>query len=310
MTIAWPPAAALRRSMALLIPFGVGVALASIVGGAQAQLGIVVGATCSAAGVLTELPARVRVQFVAVVALCAGLGAWATGRAVLVALAVAAAALAQAHWVRLSSGVGPMLPVAVAIGASVPQAGPALGFAAWAGAGGLAMMVGARLAKVTTPASPVPTPLAWRHAVLVAAVSALASWLTTARGIEHGYWLVVTLAAVLRPIGAETLSRARTRSLATVAGVLVAIALVSVVPTPIALGSAAAAVILAVAWALTGDQVRQTLYLTPAIIMAASAGTASFAVALAGQRLALTLVGAAVALLLAWALARWSDRED
>jgi hypothetical protein len=76
--------------MALLIPFGVGVALASIVGGAQAQLGIVVGATCSAAGVLTELPARVRVQFVAVVALCAGLGAWATGRAVLVALAVAA----------------------------------------------------------------------------------------------------------------------------------------------------------------------------------------------------------------------------
>ena len=112
---------------------------------------------------------------------------------------------------------------------------------------------------------------------------------------------------VLRPVRGETTRLARDRTLGTRLGAVASVVIVLILPTSLSLVLAGMSGLLMVAWALANDDVRMTFFGTPAVILLSSSGVVGAIVAVAANRLVLTVIGAVVALTLAVLLARWED---
>lgn len=104
------------------------------------------------------------------------------------------------------------------------------------------------LRRVPRQSAPVSKGIAWRHAVVFAVLAGPAVLATRSLELGHGYWLVLTLAAVLQPASATCRLAARDRLTGTVAGVVLAIALVLVLPPSIVLVVAAVCAVLTARW--------------------------------------------------------------
>lgn len=300
-----PPGPALRPAGAILATLVAAGAFSLPLGGPIGLLGLIVGVMTSVA-VVTVAVGWVPVVTVVVASAALGaLGVLVRDDPWLAAALVGVAGLAQIPLSRWSAGIGAMVPVAAAMGTSIPVADDALAFGGWVVAGGVLMVAIAAVLGAAVEPDPVPAGDAWRHGVVAAVAVAVAAFLTVGRGIDHGYWLVLTLAVVLRPVGGDTVTRALDRSVGTVLGVAVAVVVVIALPTPVALVIALACLLLAIAWALAGDERRHHFYTTPAIVLLASSGVTSSALGIAAERFVFTLVGALAATATALLLARW-----
>ncbi len=128
--------------------------------------------------------------------------------------------------------------------------------------------------------------MAWRHAAVFAVLAGPAVLVTRSLALGHGYWFVLTLAAVLQPASAACRMAARDRLVGTVTGVVLAIGLVLVLPPSIVLVVAAVCAVLTAGWGLSQDLERQTLFVTPVVVLLGSSGGLESGVELGLERLA------------------------
>lgn len=306
-----PPRAAVVGATALVVPI-VGVALgAGLVAGPAAGLGVAVGALAGLQVAVATVGWGVRtiIALLAVLAVAAGLAAsnspWLSG------LAALAFGIIQAPLNRQSAGLAVMLPVLVAVSASLPLLGSApTELLAGIVVGVFAICAAAALLKICAPLEPIPPMMAWRHAVAAGVTAGAATTTVVALDLRHGYWMVLVLALVLRPSLSETAEQARGRVIGTVAGLVAAVALVLILPIAAALALAALCALLSVAYALTKDLVRQTFFAMPGLVLLASSGLAGRAVDVAVERLVFTLGATVLAGATAYALHRLDEADD
>lgn len=299
-----PPRKTLSLAVAAAVPLVVlTVAGGWLFGGTAAQ-GIVLGALAGSTAAFTRLSWAWKGALALAAAGSGIAGVLASAVPALVAALAGVAAIAQLPINIRAAGASTLLPVLVAVGATTPgHPQPAI-FAGALLAGFAMVMALAALARVSTPARTIPAPLAVAHAVLVAALMTVATFAITNWDIPHGYWLVLTIAVVLRPVSGESGRAAIDRISGTLAGVVAAIAMVLVTPLWLALLLASACLVLTVAWSLSGDTRKQVMFTTPVVILASSSGLASAAAEAAIDRLLLTLAGAVSAALGSWLLHR------
>ncbi|WP_228531086.1 MULTISPECIES: FUSC family protein [Myxococcaceae] len=144
-----------------------------------------------------------------------------------------------------------------------------------------------------------------RHALRVGLMTSFAVLLTHALGLDHGYWVTVTVLVVLQPYAASTEERALQRVVGTMVGACVAALVATFLHAPLPL--------LVTIFLLSGTAValmplNYGLYqmtLTPAFVLLAEMSLPGHH--LAGQRILNTLLGGGLALLGTWVL--WPSPE-
>ncbi|MGO8887345.1 MAG: FUSC family protein [Streptosporangiaceae bacterium] len=288
-----PPAAAVRRAVQVLIAALPIVVLAGFASGPSAAvwtaLGLVMGAIAR-----TFLDLGRAAAVVAAATAVAAAAAACTGRPVLAGCIVAAAAVLAGLANRWAAGVASLAPVTAAIAGSQRGLGwPALG--GWILAGALYGIIVVGLVHVHLPPRPVGAARAAGHTAVLAPLCGAAEGLAVALRLPHGYWIVLTLAAVLRPVARESAGRAVKRVAGTLLGVLLPIPLVLFLPRAALITIAVACVVGSVSYLFAGQYTRQTVLMTIAIVILASGGVRAAALAVGELRLAWTIVGAAVA---------------
>jgi Fusaric acid resistance protein-like len=235
-----PPRPALRLAAGVVLLVGVLAALAGLVGGHVRLLGVVVGLTAVAPAALGG-PLRPEA------------GVAVHGQAVGVALLVAGAAMANGVLARVGP-VGVVLPVVAVICGSL-EVGAPLTVGLWVLVGGAVCLGVVRAVGVARPATPTPGAAAWRHAALTAGGAGLLAWAGISWAVPHGFWAVLTLCLVFRPVPGETWRAAWNRTLGTLSGAVLA----------------GVIAVLMLGWAAAGDQRLQARYLTPVVVLAGAA---------------------------------------
>lgn len=249
-----------------------------------------------------KLPARsalaVSVPAAMAGVVAAALNGTTVAAACFVALVCLLAAPANVLQDRLVAGI----PTAAAVFVSVPVRVDPVQVGGWMLAGGaIAVAVAARLRRPAPPRG-ISLRTAWMHAATMAVLVGVTVFIVAAFDIDHGYWAAVTLSAVLRPFGAETKVVARQRVLGTVAGAVLALCLVVVLPNWAALAVASMMFVLMVCYSILGDYAKQVTCMTPLIVLLGAPGGGVLAIA--AERVAATAAGAAIAIAAALALAR------
>lgn len=304
-----PPRPALTAAAIALAPVIVIATAGWLLVGPLAAVGIVLGVVAGSTSATLQLPWRNRLVacVLCLAAAAGGLAAAAlpVGSIALGVLIVAATGLLQAPLNRWSSGMIVQAPLLAALTATTGSvvAQPVVALVALA-VGMILVLVIAAALGLQAPPVPAEPRIALRHAVATAASCAVAMGIALGFRIDHGYWLVVTLALVLRPVRHETLPTARARVAGTLVGVVISVALVIIMPTAVVLVLALACILLSIAWGIAADVRGVTIFSTPAIILVASSGAAGAVVEFGLLRLVLTVIGALVAALLAALLYR------
>ncbi len=304
-----PPARAMQAALLVVVPVSVACALGGWLSGPLAVAGIALGVTGAVQAAVSDAGLRWQVIVVAILALLGAAGVWLADRPLLLALVVLGAGIAEWPANRHSAGMAVMWPALPPLAASTGVQ-DAWGFALWLAVGG-AVIVGLAAAALATPrpVPGVPAAMAARHAVATGVAAGLASYGTSVLELSHGYWLVLTLALVLRPQRGESSNEAVDRVVGTLLGVVVGVGVVVLLPLVVSLILVVAFLVLTVGWALAGNRRRQSAFLTPVVLIVGSAGVAGTTVGLAWERLLFTAVGAAVAVALAWLLHRLDVAE-
>ncbi|HEX5826035.1 MAG TPA: FUSC family protein [Candidatus Limnocylindrales bacterium] len=261
---------------------------------AGAGIGVAVG--LAAATMLPVLPAAGVVLAHVLVALAGSVLALTPLGA---ALLVGAAGLACGPANRIGFGKAMvLLPVMAALStAGMYDADPlraavgVAGGAAWAMV--LVGVIGSRAGLVPRLA-PVPSASAWAHAVVLALAASVATFVALTVPLPHGYWIVVTLSAVLVPVSAETVTATRDRVIGTLVGALAAVALGAVLPGVLLPVALLTALVLLVGYALVGDGARKVTMLTVLLVLVLAGATGTSTVGIALERLAWTLAAAAL----------------
>lgn len=304
---AFPPArgsvaTGTKVAVVLLVPL---LASALIVGG-QAILPAVMGLLT-----ITIVPfctSRQNVILIAGAVLTGYLATAAFGNPLAVVSLVTLSCLIAGLVSRLSAGVYGLAPIIAAVlGLNEPQT-TALTAALVMAAVSLYVVVVVAVLKLHVDPQPVPWDVAVRHA----GVMAIACGSTTAVAVHYdwpkAYWLVMTLAIVLRPYAAESLERNRQRVIGTLAGAILAAAL-SPLPRPFLLVSAAICMSLTMAYLLEKNYVLQVTFMTPMVIFLISSGSVDDTLSLDGLRVIYTVGAAVVGGLVSLALVRQADSD-
>ncbi|MCU0297425.1 MAG: FUSC family protein [Candidatus Nanopelagicales bacterium] len=172
-------------------------------------------------------------------------------------------------------------------------------------AGGLFGWLLTRLFKFEAEPTPVPTGVAWRHAVVLGVMSAITIYWALANNINHGYWVTVTLVVALRPLPDQRATTLRDRLLGTLFGAVLAFVAIVALPSWGALLVAAVCLPLLAAYSMSGNYFMQTLFLTPMLLIFTTIGDEAEGISATAERVFYTIVGVAVGFAAAWALARW-----
>ncbi|MFP2934453.1 FUSC family protein, partial [Pyxidicoccus sp. 3LG] len=135
----------------------------------------------------------------------------------------------------------------------------------------------------------------FRHALRLGIAAALATALTRGLGLNHGYWVIITVIVVLQPYAGLTLQRGLQRAAGTLLGAALAAGLVVLVKDP---GVILLAIVVLFAVAISVQPLSLSAFqvlLTPALVLLAELQTGDWE--LAGVRLVNTVLGAVLALL-------------
>ena len=222
-----------------------------------------------------------------VVALAGLLGDHAWALAALIA-ATAFAAGMSARWGLHTAIV--FIPIAAAVLATPVPLGTAAaqGVAVFVGAGYGIALLGVLKVPTTAAESPVPRPVAVFYGAVLAILAGIATFGVASLHLEHGYWVTLTVLAVVQPSLTTSRRRAFARVAGTTVGALVAVVFASVVTNAdVLLG---VGMIFAVAsLALARSYAVKIGLMTVALVVLAGghAGAAS----IASQRFGLTLIG-------------------
>lgn len=251
--------------MVLLIPL---IVVNAIVGG-KALLPAVMGFLAVAVvPYCTRSQAAVMVTGLALTGVVSTMAAgtwWAVLVMVLACLAAGAAS-------RLSAGVFGMAPIVASILTLDPPKNPPLVVGIVMLAVGAYVAVVVHLLKFHLTPSPLTWEVAARHAVVQALACGIALAVALYFDLPKGYWLVMTLAIVLRPFRSESLTKNRQRILGTLIGAVLAMML-SPVPKAWHLLLVAVCLTLMFAYAALKNYVLQVTFMTPMIILLVSSGT-------------------------------------
>ncbi|MFN8183994.1 MAG: FUSC family protein [Candidatus Nanopelagicales bacterium] len=247
-------------------------------------------------------------------ALCAGLvgvGVLATvaygNHAAVVALVVVTC-VAAGMLSRISAGVFGVAPVVAAVMGMNSPSNPPLTVALVMAAVCAYVLLIVHLLKAHPDPTPVPFDVAVRHAVVMAVACGAATAIGLHYDMPKGYWLVMTLAIVLRPYAIDSLTKNRQRVLGTVLGAIVAVVL-SPLPRPWQIVLAAVCMTLMFAYMAEKNYVLQVTFTTPMVVFLVSSGSVNDTVYMDGLRVLYT-VGASIAGgLLSLALVRGPDAQ-
>jgi hypothetical protein len=252
---------------------------------------------------------RQTIALSAALVLVGGLATAVNGNPVAVVAVVVASCLLAGLSSRLSAGVFGVAPVVAAVLGMDPPRNPTLTVMAVMAAVSLYVLVVVRLLKVHLDRDPVPFDVAIRHAVVMAVACGSATAVALYYDLPKGYWLVMTLAIVLRPYAVDSLAKNRQRIVGTIAGAVVAAAM-SPLPRPMQVVFAAICMTLMFAYATLGDYVLQVTFMTPMVVFLISTGAVDDTLSIDGLRVLYT-VGACVAGgLVSMALVRGPDARS
>lgn len=232
----------------------------------------------------------------------AAAGTLVAGSTPLLLTAVAAACALQWAFNRRSVGVAALLPSNLLLYAlTAPDSATRVAVATWAGAA--VTIAAAALARMRVPPEPAPGKDAATHAAALA-VGCVALILTTnALSLTRGSWAVLTLCLVFVPVTANTRARTLHRVLGTAAGAVIAVAIAAIAPPAACLALAAVCAVLTVCYSLLPEDFLYAAFLTPTVLLLFSSGIAHATAQIAFQRIAMTALGAILAILLALATA-------
>lgn len=305
-----PPGRALQLAAVLVAPLLAVAAVAHALDGAIAALGVVLGFLGGLLPAVARTSTAAWCAAAAATAVAGAAGLAAGGSATGTAVVVAAAALAAAPLNRRAAGAGALLPVLAAVSASVGLEERPLSLGLWllVGFGVVGLLARVLRAQVAVPGT--PTAMAWRHAAATAVAAGGAAFLVLELEVSHGYWMVLAIASILRPVPGETSRLAQERVAGTFLGISVGVAGVLLLPTAATLVAALALLLLTVAWAVVQEQRLLAAASTAIVVLASSGGLAGDTVGVAVDRMLLTAAGAAVAVLAAWLLHRSDHRTE
>ena len=148
----------------------------------------------------------------------------------------------------------------------------------------------------------------FRHALRVAVVAALGTAVITRYGLAHGIWLPLTSLVILQPDYGGTINRALQRTAGTVAGAVVAGILLASVHGSAAFDAAIAALLFATFALIRRRYGYAITFLTPIVMLLIGEGSADPWIDLA-ERIAYSVVGAALALAAGYGLWPQWERE-
>lgn len=290
-----PPTPALRTaipvSLILLLP----VAIAGLIGG----IGIAIVSMLALAIAVSQAPltrGATQSLFVFAIAVVAALGTLTLGHHAAIAVVVALSALLAYPGDRASAGLLSMAPVLVVLeGLGVVKVGWVAAFFASLLVGGYVVLV-IRLRRLRMTPQPVVVGLAARHAIALAVLTGGVAWLVTVRDLPHGYWIIVTLAVVMRPSMSESSTMARDRVVGTVIGSLIAVLVGVLLPQSVAWVVVALALWLDLGYRLVHRTVGAAIATTVLVIVLVAPASDGGTWTTAEERLVWTLVGAALAI--------------
>jgi hypothetical protein len=271
---------------------------------------LVVGlASGSAMAFGTVMSTRAAVVVTVVLGVAAALGAATSGLPWLSGLAVAVTALATAPANAYSAGMLMLAPLITLVFAVTDRGFTWWQAGFWGMVGGLAGLAVARFLKYgQQPPRPLPWPIAWRHAVVLALAAGGTVAIAELTELPHAYWVAVTLLVALRPIPDERSAYALPRVAGTLLGALIAVVLVLLLPANLLMLAALGCLLALAAYAMSANYFMQTLFLTPMLLLFMTSGDpAEAAIELTIGRVFYTLIGAALVTLLAWGMTRWDQ---
>lgn len=237
------------------------------------------------------------------VAITGYLATLASGHPVAVVGVVVGACLLAGLLSRLSAGMYGVAPiVAGVLGLNQPQQSP-LEVALIIAAVGLYVVVVVTLLKGHLEQRPVPWDVAVRHAIVMAVACGGATAVAVHYDWPKSYWLVMTLAIVLRPYAVESLTKNRQRVVGTVGGAIVAAAL-SPLPRSLQMVFVVVCMSLMLAYVIERNYVLQVTFTTPMVIFLVSSGTVDETLSLDWLRVVYTVGAAVIGGLVSLGLAR------
>ncbi len=302
-----PPKKALLTGLKITVVVLVPLIAAGLIVGGRAILPAVMGLLC-----VTFVPycsTRQSVVLSVSLALTGALASASYGNPVAVVTVVVVVCLAAGLLSRFSAGVygaGPI--VAAVLGLDPPKNQPITVALVMLAVSAFAILV-VGLLKVHIDRAPVPFDVAVRHAL----VMAVACGATTAVAVHYqwpkSYWLVMTLAIVLRPYAIDSLVKNRQRVVGTIAGAVVAAAL-SPLPRPAQVLFAAICMALMFAYLTEKNYVLQVTFMTPMVVFLVSTGSVDDTLSMDGLRVLYTVGACVVGGLVSLALIRGPDAQS
>lgn len=276
--------------------------VAHAIGGINASITVLLAAG-SAMTYGTVMPTRVAAVVTLVGGAAAALGAAVSGDLWLSGLAVAAMVLLTAPASAYSAGALMLAPLLTMVFAITDRGWPWWQAGIWGVVGGLVgLLIAGMLRFGRKPPTRLPWRVAWRHAVVVAVAAGTSIVLAGLLSLGHGYWVAATILVVLRPLATERASYIVQRVWGTLLGALIALVSLWLVPSDWLVPAALAFLVVLAAYAMSGNYFLQTAFLTPMLMILMSANDRGAAVELTLGRVLYTVVGAAIAALLAWVM--------
>jgi hypothetical protein len=289
-----PPTPVLRKA----IPIAVILLLPVLVAGLLGGVGIAIVSMLAVAVAVGQAPltrGATQSLFVIAIAVVAAVGTLTFGHPLTIAIVVALSALLAYPGNRASAGLLSMAPVLVVLeGLGVVKVGWVAAFFASLLVGIYVVLV-VRLRRLRMTPQPVGAGLAARHAIALAVLTGFAAWMVTVRDLPHGYWVIVTLAVVLRPSISESSAMVRDRIVGTVIGSLIAVLAGVFLPQGVAWVVVGLALWLDLGYRLVHRTVGAAIATTVLVIVMVAPSSDGGTWTTAGERLAWTLVGAALA---------------
>jgi hypothetical protein len=295
--VALPPWPALAVAAVLATAIFAAGALVAWLAGSGVALAFGMGVVGGVTAATSAAPALVRVSTGALLVAATLGGAAAFSSPWATAAVVALVALCQAPLTARACGVAAFAPVVAAVFASVEVVEPPVLLAAGVALGYVfvqLLSLAMRLPRTSATVDPVA---ALVHAVAFASLAGPAMLVTQTFGVDHGYWLLLTLAVVLQPSPTAGRVLARARLTGTLTGVVVAVVMVLALPPDLLMVAAGGSVLLSLAWGVAQDVGRTAHYGVLAILFLGSGGNLEDGVGLGLERLVLTACAVVLAVL-------------
>ncbi len=303
---AWAvPRQALLLSVVATVVLITAIVVAYLAGGTQGALAIGMGIMASLRPGLSLRPLH-SLALAVPTAMAGGVAVALRGQPLVAAFFVVLCCLLVAPAGMLQDELLGMLPTVVAVLVLVPGEFQPGRTAIWMLFGGaLVIALGTRLPRIP-PVPGIEQRRAWRHAGVMAAAVGAVVYVVAVLELPHGYWVALTLTAVLRPFDDQTMKRSTERVLGTIGGALLALVATLVLPLWALLALLVVSTVLSTSYALTKDYTRQVLFMTPAVVLLGSAGNPF---QIASERALATFAGALLAAAIALGLATFEDRR-